>query len=320
MKHHPRSPASSTHCFHGTAFAPGHITGFFEISTTHPDPLFHGSRGAGISLDRGVTTQVILEPEAASEITVTINGRPAPEAVVSRRTAALYAEAAPAHCQGKISVFHTIDIPEGAGFGSSGAGALSLAYALNRAAGDPLSLTAAGQLAHRAEVDCGTGLGTVLADTVGGLEIRLRAGAPGIGKVISRPLAGDYRIICFVFGPLSTEHALGNPDLRARINALGGGLVDQLAARPEPGLFMESARLFSEAVGLLSPRLLSLRDTVERAGLPAAMTMFGEGLFCLFNRTDGLRIGSAVLAAEEAGARVWTFGPATQGGFVHDAS
>ena len=40
------------------AFSPAHITGFFEICDNNKEPLLKGSRGAGISLKKGVTTKV----------------------------------------------------------------------------------------------------------------------------------------------------------------------------------------------------------------------------------------------------------------------
>ena len=43
-----------------SAFAPGHITGFFEIYDQEKTPEGRGSRGAGICLSSGVTTRVTL--------------------------------------------------------------------------------------------------------------------------------------------------------------------------------------------------------------------------------------------------------------------
>ena len=40
-------------------FVPAHITGFFEIMT-NDDPILKGSKGAGITLDKGVITEKYL--------------------------------------------------------------------------------------------------------------------------------------------------------------------------------------------------------------------------------------------------------------------
>ena len=41
-------------------FVPAHITGFFEIMT-NDDPILKGSKGAGITLDKGVITETTVE-------------------------------------------------------------------------------------------------------------------------------------------------------------------------------------------------------------------------------------------------------------------
>ncbi len=53
-------------------FAPAHITGFFEI-VENMDPIKKGSKGAGVALDSGVTTDV--EIKDGSGVSVKINGK-----------------------------------------------------------------------------------------------------------------------------------------------------------------------------------------------------------------------------------------------------
>ncbi|MEM3755191.1 MAG: GHMP kinase, partial [Candidatus Bathyarchaeia archaeon] len=61
----------------------------------------------------------------------------------------------------KITIKHDIGVPIGAGFGTSGAGALTTCLALSKAFGLNLSINDLGMIAHRAEIECKTGLGTV---------------------------------------------------------------------------------------------------------------------------------------------------------------
>jgi len=82
----------------------------------------------------------------------------------------------------EIIIKHSINVPIGAGFGTSGAAALSLALALNEVFDLGMSKIEAAQLAHIAEVECKTGLGTVAAETFGGLEIRVKPGWNRKGK------------------------------------------------------------------------------------------------------------------------------------------
>ena len=81
--------------------------------------------------------------------------------------------------------------PSVAGFGSSGGGALSLALALNEAADAGLTRVEAAQIAHVAEIECKTGLGSVFAAERGGFGILTKPGAPGIGEALSYPGARE---------------------------------------------------------------------------------------------------------------------------------
>ena len=184
----------------------------------------------------------------------------------------------------KILVNHEVEVPIGSGLGSSGAGALSLALALNEAFDLGLSRIKTAQMAHIAEVECKTGLGTVIAETYGGLEIRIKPGAPGIGEIIQIPLNGDYCVAYLNFGPLSTNKILTDNELREQINKFGGKLVDELVLCPTPQNFMKLSRSFAEHVGLISGRMRNILRNADDSGYLCSMAMFGELLFSLVER------------------------------------
>ncbi|MGD8506579.1 MAG: GHMP kinase, partial [Candidatus Bathyarchaeota archaeon] len=188
------------------AFSPGHITGFFQICDQQEDPLQIGSRGAGVSIARGTATRVRVENSAKTSVKIMINGEVTDSASVSEHVANAFLSLNGEHS--KVLVEHDVELPIGCGYGSSGAGAISLAFALNEAFNNRLSRLEAAQLAHVAEVECGTGLGTVVAEAAGGLEIRARSGAPGVGEMQSIPISEDYVAACLSFGPLSTSRIL----------------------------------------------------------------------------------------------------------------
>jgi len=143
------------------AFSPGHITGLFQICDDAEEPLLKGSRGAGVSITRGVITKVRIERAPETSFEIRINGNGLKSAKVSE--CVINALLPIAGGNYKILVNHDINVPIGSGFGSSGAGALSLALALNEAFRLGLSRVEAAQVAHIAEVRCKTGLGTVIA-------------------------------------------------------------------------------------------------------------------------------------------------------------
>src|SRR5690606_2869981 len=136
-------------------FVPSHITGFFEI-IRKDDPLRTGSRGAGVVLDRGVMTRVrALRSEDKTR--VVINGRTVKDDPVTRRAVELLRE----HTgfRGGIKVCHKIQVPVGCGFGTSAACALGTILAAVRELELPVTVNTAGAIAHRVEVELGTGLG-----------------------------------------------------------------------------------------------------------------------------------------------------------------
>jgi len=148
------------------AFAPGHITGIFQIFDKSADNLKTGSKGAGVSISRGVTTTVKAEKSGKNSLQVKINGSISNSAEVSKRVVeAFLSKFKEKTANYKVVVEHEIEMPIGAGFGTSGAAALSLALALNETFELGMSKMEAAQLAHIAEVECKTGLGPAIAET-----------------------------------------------------------------------------------------------------------------------------------------------------------
>ena len=172
------------------AFSPCHITGFFEISDGSRDPLYAGSRGAGVSLAQGVRTVVKASPARTNLVKIKINGKTTRSANVSHQVLDLVMHHRKDRENAALVIEHSIDLAIGAGLGTSGAAALSLALALNQVLGLGMSELEASKVAHITEIRCITGLGTVIAQSCGGLEIRTRPGAPGIGEVRQVSLSG----------------------------------------------------------------------------------------------------------------------------------
>lgn len=264
------------------AFSPAHITGFFQIFDRSPDPLRVGSKGAGVSVSSGVTTSVLVKKSSENSFKITINGHAAKPAAVSRRVVKHFLSMVGGSY--RILVAHHVDVPIGQGFGASGAGALSSALALNEAFNLNLTRLEAAQVAHIAEVKCNTGLGTVIGETFGGLEIRLKPGAPGVGKIRKIPVSQDYVVVCLHSRPMSTKSIITNVNYRRNINNIGSGLGAELAAHPTPANFMKISRKFAEHLGLISSRLRTILDETDKAGLTFSMAVLGESIFTIIRR------------------------------------
>ncbi len=262
-----------------SAFAPGHLTGFFQICDQPEDPLLKGSRGAGASITRGVRTRVTTEQSEKMDYSIFIDGKESSGAFVSENVLdKMLEKLGEPH---RVVVEHTVEIPLGAGFGSSGGGALTLSMALNEALRLGMSFTETARVAHVAEIECRTGLGTVFAATVGGFGALVKAGGPGIGESVKYDRSGDLSVVYLHYGPMATKDALSNPSLRMKINELGGSLVDRIKDDLRPDLFMELSRKFTDHVGITTPRLMKILKAADDEGIPCAMAMFGEVVFTL---------------------------------------
>ncbi|HJH31623.1 MAG TPA: pantothenate kinase [Methanosarcinaceae archaeon] len=254
----------------GRAFAPAHITGFFEIHA-HDDPCRMGSTGCGIVLDGGVETTVVVDG-SMDRTMVKLNGSIVEDGAI-HTVITMLSDAA-------VMVESTTGVPIGCGFGTSGAGALGVAYALNRA----LSLNQTAEqltgIAHVAEVMNGSGLGDVVAQSHGGVVMRTRAGASAFGE-ISRIPASEQKVLCIVLGQIPTKSVLDNARTVRQINSAGRDALKALLRAPTVGNFMLQSREFAIGTGLVSERALDIIETVETVGGMASQAMLGDAVFTI---------------------------------------
>lgn len=294
------------------AFSPGHITGFFEIPQDNASCssfLQKGSNGAGFSIDRGIATTAYLYESAKMDYQIRINGMKSRDVEVSEWVIEEYLRLA--HRPYFVSISHDVGIPIGFGLGSSGAAALSLSYALNQALEIGLSTTQAAQIAHRAEIACNTGLGTVIAEFAGGFEMRTSAGAPGIGTVTKISLDENYKAIVLCLAPISTKSFLRNK--MNEINGLGSVMLNKLSATRRLGDFLEMARKFADSLNLTEGRCKAPIAALKAKGLESSVALFGQTVFTVVSQssandvTDTLREFDGILIEcniDSEGARV----------------
>ena len=175
-----------------------------------------------------------------------------------------------------------LDMPLGSGFGASGAGALGCAYVLNANFDLGQTSNQAAAVAHVAEVICRTGLGDVIAQNLGGLVLRLSAGAPGIAQIDRIPLP-PTRIDYVVRGPISTRDILSDQAIMKEINREGMACLKELLKKPTLKNFMSLSSCFTIRIGLASNWVLEAMDSVEAVGGLASMIMLGDAVFALGN-------------------------------------
>jgi pantoate kinase len=246
------------------AFVPGHLTGFFGVYPD-PDPRVAGSRGAGLTLARGVETAASTDGEPG----VWLNGEPAAVAPVARVLSSLNAP--------PIQVELTSELPVGTGFGVSGAAALGTALATNALLPTARTVDDLVSVAHAAEVTAGTGLGDVVAQARGGAPVRLDPGDPDHGRIDALTIPRETRVEWVVFGDLSTESVLGGDT--DRLTAAGERALTELRAEPALSAFVRESWRFACAAGLATDRVRKVVARVADAGGHATMAMLGHTVF-----------------------------------------
>jgi pantoate kinase len=281
------------------AFAPAAISSFFEIcdQTSDGKPISDlervGSRGGGFGLQMGVLTEVTISPSKINNLYVFINGKAAPEAQTTRTTLQMLLN----RVQGTHDVFvhHKIEVPVGAGFGTSAGGALTAGLALKEALKLPLTFNQIGKFAHVAEVQCKTGLGTVSALTLGGgCMLVLEPGAPGIGVIDRIPLNSDHVIVTGIFGATPTKSVLSSSARRLEINRWGRETLEEILSEPSIENFLACCWRFAQKSGFATERVKKLVHLAEKAGaVGAAQNMVGEAVHALALEENALSVAEA---------------------------
>jgi len=263
------------------AFCPAHVTGFFKAHYEGNQDATEkfGSMGAGFSIKEGVTTRVIISSviNQDSKFRISIKGFQSDKTDVSEFVLNEFLKLGNFE-RIFFDIEHQISIPVGYGLGSSGAVALSLSYALDQVLNTKLDKTEIGKIAHSAEVNCKTGLGDVLASYYGGFEIRVKPGAPGIGKV-KKINAENISIMMICFSPISTQKFI--QDQLSKINGLGGKMVKKLLESKDYDHFQDMSLEFAKYVNVMTPRMEKLIEELSRNGIKSGIALFGETIFSM---------------------------------------
>lgn len=269
-------------------FVPAHITAFF-VPKFNEEPLLAGSLGAGINLSKGTNVFVSLEEGLEEHVHIAFNGEPVKreDAVISYSVAH---EILPKDFAGDVEIWQYFDFPNGYGFGNSAGGALGTALSLAFAFKEKTFLQAA-QIAHKHEVLHKGGLGDVIAQIHGGIEIRIKPGAPGVG-VVDNIFFEGYKVLAVPMGKISTREVLDSDVVRL-IEKEGEKALNTLLSYPKVEVLMKEAREFSERTGLLSGELLEIAKEVDKVlHLPSSMIMLGKSLFALLKESEIERVKS----------------------------
>ena len=281
------------------AFAPGHVSGFFE-PVFNQDLSKTGSRGAGINISLGALSEIYVEPSTKQEFTFFINGKKANNAVTELALKLLIGKNPI-----KVKVKTKMDLPFGQGFGMSAACALSATYALSKIT--EFSKDDALKASHFAEVELRTGLGDVISSCFGGVEIRKNPGLPPWGIIEHIP--GNYDLVlCVIGNKLDTKKILTDTNKMKVISEYGNYCTKKILDNPSIENLFSLSQIFTIKTNLAEKKILDAINSAEKYG-KASMCMLGNSLFAI-GKTDELAkvlssYGKVVVCnVDELGARI----------------
>lgn len=282
------------------AFAPGHISGFFEPVYKSQNLDQTGSRGAGINVSLGAISEISVEASTRQAVEIYVNNRKSNVPVTRLALKYLLKEKT---CN--VLVKTKLELPLGQGFGMSAASALSATYALAKVIGytDGEAIKAA----HYAEVQLQSGLGDVMASGFGGIEIRREAGLPPWGMIEHIP--GKYELVlCVVGKKMNTKKILSDPIKTNEIINYGRYCTKKLLEKPSVENFLSLSQVFTKKTKLADKRVLEAIETANQHGM-ASMCMLGNSIFAI-GKTNKLyqtlsSFGKTfVCTVDECGARI----------------
>lgn len=259
-----------------SVFVPGHITGFFTIQN-HEIKLKNGSCGVGFLLSKGVKTTV----SDSDELVISVNQ--GDSTVIDEVLSILELK------NTNFKITQDIQLPIGAGFGTSAASALSLTLALNEFLNLGYSEELCGQIAHMAEVNLGAGLGDVIAQTGQGLVLRTKPGAPGIGEIKS--FKEDVFIGWKTFGAIKTSDIILNPQYNEILSNSGDKYLELFVDNPTLENFLDFSSKFSHEINLMSDEVKNLIDYFKSSSdiLGSSMAMLGNTVFAFAYDEDAFK-------------------------------
>lgn len=246
-------------------FTPAHITGFFSIENDE-NPLKNGSCGVGFLLNRGVKTTL----NDSDEFKININQG---SNIIIDEVLKYFQIDSP------FEITQDIQLPIGAGFGTSAASALSLSQALNEFFDYGYSYYECGQIAHKVEVSLGGGLGDVIAQTGSGIVLRTSPGAPGVGKIQS--FDEDLYVATKFFGEIDTASIIQNPEHNKVISKNGHECLNKFKNDLTVENFLKLSLEFSLNTKLMTNEVKSLVNYFNSVDdiLGASMAMLGNTVF-----------------------------------------
>jgi len=287
------------------AFAPAVISNFFTIhdealSRTPPDLSLVGATGGGFTLSKGVYTHAWVLPSSSRAVSVAVNGDATYPAWTTRRAVELLLEGAGGPPR-LVELVQTVEVPIGAGFGSSSASALSAVMAVAAALRLMLTKEAVASYAHQADILQRTGLGTVSSTyRHSGAGLLVKAGGPGVAEIKSVEVPPGMRVVTACLPRRLRANPISSTRMRGKVNKLGGAALERASDLKLDSLLV-AGRRFAEELGLMTRAVQHLVEvSIEKGAVGASQNMLGNSMHAVVPHEDLERVTSALRKASRS--------------------
>ncbi len=284
------------------AICPAGISSFFEVCRADSegnlisDPDRIGARGGGFGIDKHIHARVVARRARKNQIEIRINSKPSPEAHTTRWALSHILKSSCGSFWVRANI--KVEVPIGAGYGTSAAGTAAACLALSDALGLPMTYGDIGRITHVAEVVNGTGLGTAGALLLGGFVLVKEPGAPGIGMVDRLMFPEGHSILCVYLGRIPTRDILSRPDIAKKVNPAARHTMKAILQQPNLQTFLTEAGKFSRKVGFQTPDVARAIDIlVSNGAVGAAQNMLGKAVHAVAENYKIRRLTKAILEA-----------------------
>lgn len=224
-----------------------------------------GSTGVGFTVNKGVITTI----SKANNTKVAFNNKKIIFPTISSVVKSLTNQS--------VLINIKSQLPLGVGFGISGACALSTAHGISSLFSLEKTNDELTHIAHVAEIQNQTGLGTIGTLARGGFLIKTKPGIPVIAQ--SRSDLIGKRIFSVVFGKLTTNSVLGNKHSINNINKAADEVLNLFENKHcSFSEILHLSKMFAEKSGILQESAKNALVHVKRCGGAATMHMLGNAI------------------------------------------
>lgn len=223
-----------------------------------------GSIGVGFTINKGVEAEISKSKKTAVYFNKEYIHFPTVESVIRRLT------------DKKIRVLLNSPLPLGYGFGLSGASALATAFALNKELNLSKNRDELVRIAHIAEIENKTGLGSVGTQATGGFLLKTSPGLPV--KTIKYPFIKE-KIHLYIIDRLLTSEVLSNKNNWRQINKAADFELKKISGMKNPSFndMVDASYYYALKSKLLTnPKLLEIINGIRKKSGHASITMLGQ--------------------------------------------